>query len=342
MLGWLGGRLRLERLGPLALDLSAYGGRSAEAAGGSWLNGSFGARLSRRLGRLRAGGRLEVFGLDYSEPFSYRAYGFTAEPRLTRTFGSFTVTARGELTRGRWSLSDSLDAGTAEPIDLTADGSIALTGGGVLVARSLGPAWLEASATAYDARNGQVDGTFASLGASAAFSLDRIELDLGATLWSTPLDTELGLDATLSSRLGDRVIAYATVEKTATDPLYGSPGSVTASFGVSWRLAARRLSAAAPVVELAEAVGSGRKVRFQLPAGDAERVALAGTFTDWEPRAMRRSGDRWILELVLEPGLHQFVFLLDGDRWYVPDHAPGIVDDGWGRRNASLVIVQEK
>ncbi|HEX6937880.1 MAG TPA: glycogen-binding domain-containing protein [Longimicrobiales bacterium] len=340
MLGWIGGRLRVDRLGPLALDLSGRGGRSAESAGGTWLDGAIGVQAARWLGALNASGRIELFGLDYRRPFSYHAYGFKAAPRLAHTIGSFIVSAHGEFTRGGWRLAGPLDTGPGNSINSSADGPIALTGGGLVVGRAVGPAWLEASAEAYDATNGDADGTFAALGVSAAFSAGAADVSLGGAYWSTPRGTELGLGATISARLGERSVAFATVEKSATDPLFGTPGSVTASIGMSVRLAERRIGGTAPVAEITEPAGRGRKVRFQLPGRTADRVALAGTFTDWEPRPMKRAGEQWILELVLEPGVHHFVFLLDGDRWYVPDNAPGIVDDGWGRRNASLVIVE--
>ena len=103
-------------------------------------------------------------------------------------------------------------------------------------------------------------------------------------------------------------------------------------------MAGGRQAPTLPVVEVAEPVGRGRRVRFQVEGGIAERVALAGSFTDWKPHPMHRTPDRWVLELILEPGVHHFGFLLDGERWYVPDDAPGIVDDGWGQKNASFVI----
>ncbi len=347
VLGWIGGRLRLDGLGPLALDLSAYGGRSAESIGGAWLNGALGGETTRWIGSVLASGRLEVFGLDYHEPFAYAAYGFSLTPRLVRTVGPLTVTAHAELTRGRWRLDDAADSAaslgsTASAIRRVTDGPLGIAGGALTVGRALGPLWLEASGRAYEAHNGDADGRYAALGTSLAFTIGPADGRVGAARWSTPAGSEYGLNATLGLMLSERFIAHAHVEKTAMDPLYGSPGSVTASLGMSWRLAERQLSTAAPVVEIAEPAGRGRKVRFQLPAGKADRVALAGDFTGWAPRTMKRAGDLWVLELVIPPGLHHFVFLLDGDRWYVPDNAPGIVDDGWGRRNASVVVVQEK
>lgn len=75
----------------------------------------------------------------------------------------------------------------------------------------------------------------------------------------------------------------------------------------------------------------------RLERARAERVEVIGGFTDWEPRAMRRGPDRWMLELWVPTGVHHFGFLVDGD-WFVPEGHPGNVPDEWGRTNATLVV----
>ncbi len=52
---------------------------------------------------------------------------------------------------------------------------------------------------------------------------------------------------------------------------------------------------------------------------------------------MRREGNRWIAELSVPIGTHHYGFMVD-DEWYVPDDAPDVVPDEWGRRSATLVI----
>lgn len=334
-LAWAGGRLLVDRIGPVVLDLSAYGGGSAEAAGSRWVGGTLGARAARRIGAFSVDGRAELFGVGHTQPHAYRVHAFSFTPRVARAVGPFTVSARAEVTRGRWRF-DGGPVGFAGELE----GRLGLAGGGLALARPLGRAWVETSLDIYDATNGAADGLYTALGTSGRFAVGRADLSLGAAYWRTPAGNELGLDATVATQIADRLVAYARVERAPTDPLYGTPRDLTASFGVSWRVTKKRLARAMPVVELAEPIGRGRKVRFQLAGGVADRAAVAGSFTDWKPRPMQRAQDRWVLEVVLEPGIHHFGFVLDDGRWFVPDDAPGIVDDGWGQRNASLVIVE--
>jgi hypothetical protein len=82
-------------------------------------------------------------------------------------------------------------------------------------------------------------------------------------------------------------------------------------------------------------------VRFVLYAPGAHRVAVAGTFNQWDRSAALlvpagRSGV-WTTTLALPVGQHQYAFVVDGARWVVDPAAPA-VDDGFGRRN-SLVAV---
>ncbi len=345
VLGWLGGRLQIDDVGPFAFDAAAYGGRSAQSRGGSWFNGTLGLETTHRIGSSLAASRIELFGLDFRHPLSYSAYGFVLEPELMRRVGPVTAVLRGKLTRGHWSLMNDLPPDSSRPVPLPlnveTDGPLAVEGAALTLGRYVGPVWVEATGQAYHSRNDERDGTYAALGAATTFTIGGAGVRLGLSHWSTPVGGEIGASGSVSLELSDRVLAYAVVEKTATDPLYASPGSVTASLGMSWRMMRRSLTASVPVVEVGKAVDGGRMVHFRLPAGDAERVALTGTFTDWAPRPMDRSGDHWVLDLVLEPGLHHFVFVLDSEHWYVPDNAPGVVDDGWGRQNASLVVEQE-
>lgn len=109
------------------------------------------------------------------------------------------------------------------------------------------------------------------------------------------------------------------------------------SIGLALRPLSRSTTPAAPVVHVGERQDRGRTVRFALRAPDAEEVAISGDFTGWEPVPMERTGSGWRLELVLMPGLHHFGFLVDG-AWSLPPNAPGLVDDGWGQRNASVVV----
>jgi hypothetical protein len=82
-------------------------------------------------------------------------------------------------------------------------------------------------------------------------------------------------------------------------------------------------------------------VRFVLFAPEAQQVALAGTFNQWDPAAtpLVRTGASgvWAATLTLPAGQHQYAFVVDGARW-VADPAAPAVDDGFGRRNSVLAL----
>jgi hypothetical protein len=82
-------------------------------------------------------------------------------------------------------------------------------------------------------------------------------------------------------------------------------------------------------------------VRFVLFAPEAQQVALAGTFNQWDAGAtpLVRTGAPgvWTATLTLPAGQHQYAFVVDGARW-VPDPAAPAVDDGFGRRNSVLAL----
>jgi len=82
-------------------------------------------------------------------------------------------------------------------------------------------------------------------------------------------------------------------------------------------------------------------VRFVLFAPEAQQVALAGSFNQWDTAATRlvRTGTPgvWAATLTLPAGQHQYAFVVDGARW-VPDPGAPAVDDGFGRRNSVLAL----
>lgn len=82
-------------------------------------------------------------------------------------------------------------------------------------------------------------------------------------------------------------------------------------------------------------------VRFELDAAQASSVALAGTFSDWQPRyrlTQTRPG-HWTALVPLRPGVHEYAFVVDGGRWVADPHAPG-VRDGFGGVNSQIALVQ--
>lgn len=81
-------------------------------------------------------------------------------------------------------------------------------------------------------------------------------------------------------------------------------------------------------------------VRFELDAEGASSVRLAGNFTGWEPEydlAEIRPGE-WSALVPLAPGVHDYAFVVDGERWMADPDAIQ-VDDGFGGVNSRIALV---
>lgn len=80
--------------------------------------------------------------------------------------------------------------------------------------------------------------------------------------------------------------------------------------------------------------------RFVLRIPNAQSVSLAGDFTDWKPSfSMTRSGaELWTVVVPLEPGVHTYSFVIDGERWIADPLAPA-VDDGFGGVNSRVAVL---
>lgn len=74
----------------------------------------------------------------------------------------------------------------------------------------------------------------------------------------------------------------------------------------------------------------------------ARSVEVVGSFNDWRPGAtVLRDADHdgvWRAALVLPSGQHQYMFIVDGERWVTDPLAGRYVDDGYGRQNAVLIV----
>ena len=81
-------------------------------------------------------------------------------------------------------------------------------------------------------------------------------------------------------------------------------------------------------------------VQFHLEAPDASNVRLAGSFTNWEPHheLYQTAPGIWTITLPLPPGVHDYAFIVDGQRWVADPYAPG-VDDGFGGTNSRIALV---
>ncbi|HLQ23010.1 MAG TPA: isoamylase early set domain-containing protein, partial [Gemmatimonadales bacterium] len=74
----------------------------------------------------------------------------------------------------------------------------------------------------------------------------------------------------------------------------------------------------------------------------AKSVEVVGSFTDWRPGAVvLRDDDHdgiWRASVVLPVGEHEYMFVVDGERWITDPLAGRYLDDGFGRQNALLFV----
>ncbi|MBW1877523.1 MAG: isoamylase early set domain-containing protein [Deltaproteobacteria bacterium] len=82
-------------------------------------------------------------------------------------------------------------------------------------------------------------------------------------------------------------------------------------------------------------------VRLVCACPDARSAAVAGTWNGWDPKTapMEQVAEGLFATTVyLSPGRHEYMFVLDGDRWVTDQVAANWQDDGFGSRNAIVEI----
>lgn len=79
------------------------------------------------------------------------------------------------------------------------------------------------------------------------------------------------------------------------------------------------------------------EILFRFEAAEAEQVAVAGSFTGWEPWPMDPAGAAWERLVAVPAGNHEYVYLVDGEP-VVPPEASSWRDDGFGGRSGVLVV----
>lgn len=98
----------------------------------------------------------------------------------------------------------------------------------------------------------------------------------------------------------------------------------------------------APIINEPTSESQTVLVRFAIAAPAAQSVALAGDFNGWDPaqiRLQRGADGHWAGAVSLPPGVYQYMFVVDGERWVADPSAAESLDDGFGQRN-SLVRIQ--
>jgi len=355
--GVIGARLHAARRSS-SFELAASYGRSAEATAGSWATVRGGYDASRVNGIFDVGIRADANGLTYLTPvdigngsdYAQTLLSGSVRPHAGVSVASFRIGLEGTLTGGGWrsevttpvtgggpfpSLpgSDNIDSRTVSD-----EGALSVIGGAATLLRVFGAASMQLRAGSYEAENQIASGRYSGVDATLGVNAGALDLTFGARRWTAPDRTaEVGGHAGAGLAMGESAYVQAVVSRTVADPMYGAAGSFALNAGVSVRVGGGR-SAEGSIARVGAASGGGRVVTFMLKHAGARSVSVAGDFSGWEPRTLTRTGSVWKLATMLEPGVYHFSFIIDGDTWMVPDDAPGIIDDGFGRKNATLIV----
>ena len=99
---------------------------------------------------------------------------------------------------------------------------------------------------------------------------------------------------------------------------------------------------ASPVKEMPQVplAASREKVSFDWVFPNARQVFIVGSFNNWQPLAtpLRNcGGNRWLLEIALEPGRYEYRFVVDG-KFVDEPGLPGRAAESSGGHKSVLVI----
>ena len=309
------------------LDATFDYGSGFNAQAGRWGDAQFNASRSVRAKHASAAVNMTLNGLQYTSPFSYGSYSAQIWPAFSLNTTSFTATLTPQASVGVWSGSGQ-------------SSSITVFGSSISLEHDFRAVTADINAETHHARNGTLDGSYSGVGADIAATVGSWSLGGGVKSWHAPNGNEFGYDAYASKNIGATVRLDFQIARSTTDPVLATPGSFGASVALNWRIANRRAHEIAirRVAAPGAVVANGRRVHFTVTLPDAHTVALSGTFSEWKPIDMQRTGNDFGVDVVVPAGTHQYGFLVDGQQWYLPPDATGVVDDGFGRKNATLVV----
>jgi Carbohydrate-binding module 48 (Isoamylase N-terminal domain). len=149
---------------------------------------------------------------------------------------------------------------------------------------------------------------------------------------TTPEITVWGVSAMRS--LGPQLGLVVAAGRAGSDPVTALPGSRYLVAGLRLTLGANRWL---PRIETPSAshaarfrIGpsrlTGREIRLHAPA--AQRVELAGDFTDWRPVALEPASEGdWRVVLPIAPGLHRLAVRVNGGDWQAPPDTRAVISE---------------
>lgn len=169
---------------------------------------------------------------------------------------------------------------------------------------------------------------------------DRLSADVRATITTeAPVDLRESVRAALAARrprsAGRRAVDWAVRPRTVRiSPLAGLAAAAALAFFIVWWRGG-------PPAPAAPGLEATVYIQFALEAPGARSVAVAGDFNQWTP-AIELSdldGDGvWTGRVAVEPGIYQYMFVIDESEWRTDPKADRYVDDGFGDRNAVVVV----
>ena len=182
--------------------------------------------------------------------------------------------------------------------------------------------------------------------------LRETESVIEAVLRAVPNDRFPDLAPAVLQRIQDRQTSHvvgvgqnAIARRTLTEWLW-RPRAISFAWRPAYAFAAAVMLAVLVVADYLQPNRSALQgtqqvfTQFLLKAPDAKNVALAGDFTDWQPAfpLTRSEPGVWTVVVPLDPGIHSYSFVVDGERW-VPDPMAPAVDDGFGGRNSRVAVL---
>ncbi len=315
-----------------------FGHTLDDAVGGSFLSGVLEGSLTNRRGpNWSLGLAARVMGYGTQKPYPYRAFAAEWGPSIrvrTTNFG-WSARALGGAGLSQLKLLRELDgASRLFETDLWRyGGSTAVQIGPVTSNVGLAGGWHRTPAGDY--ANAGLRFALAGRWGFAEVRVDR---------WDTPTATETTGGLAVVVPFGGWSLR-SFFGRTDPDPLtLAQPGSGGGGFLVGRSMFP--VSAGDPADDFSTApyqiveYGEARSrvlLRVTPPAGTTSMVVV-GDFNLWEAAEMQQQSDgSWTIEIDVPAGTHHFGYLAD-EEWFIPDDAPDVVPDEWGRLNATLVI----
>lgn len=308
--------------------------------GAAQLGGSVGAAVrSPRVGPLHG----EVTGLaDWT--WSHRiddAAVVTGDARLYAATSAGTAFWIGRGVGAGWSL------GRRRPLDRTMMGATARWGRvrvGLSINSTIFDPMPAAGGETTDSLN-QVRGdtgrserrtAYTDASVAGGWSMAGVLFDLSiGHRFSRTIPEVMLWGVTASRPLAPGIALLASVGRSGTDPVTALPGARYFSLGI--RLSAGGGSepgrgsrtTALSAFRIGPARLTGREILVHAP--DAERVELAGDFTDWRPVELEAApAGSWRAILPMAPGIHRVSVRIDGGAWQAPPGIPPAASDFGG------------